>query len=172
MTEAIAKNRTSHFVHDFAGIDLPLLDVVGAIDAAATPAAISEFVVHAWDDEHRVLQAARHRPHDDRDPFVEVALGARRTRRDAVIVPLTWRTRNDPWIPPIDADLEFAAFGPQRTHVHLYGCSQLPPGAVAGTQDASLAQRLTVAVVRHVLDLLTARILSVAAHPALRTRST
>lgn len=103
-------------------------------------------------------------------PKIHVTFGEQRERYDAIILPVTWRARSGPWIPPIDADLEFAAFGPQRTHIHLYGCSELPPGTASGSQSASLAQRLTVAVVRHVLDLLTGRILAVATDRGLNGR--
>lgn len=155
------ESRSAHFVHDFAGIDLPLVDVVRAIEIVATPHLVGEFVAVAWNDEIRVLEAVqdRHHPHAG-GPLVDVAFGPQRSRRDAVILPITWRTRTEPWVPPLDADIEFASFGPQRTHVHVYGCSELPPGSVTGTEESSLAQRLTVAIVRHVLVLLIERIIA------------
>ncbi len=155
-------NGGSHFVHDFAGIDLPLEHVVRAIGLIATPRLVADFVAHAWNDEVRVLEAVQHAQRHVGDPRIDVAFGARRSRQDAMILPITWRSTADPWVPPLDADLEFAAFGPARTHVHLYGCSELPPGSITGSQAASLAQRLTVAIVRHVLNLMTGRILELA----------
>lgn len=149
---------SSHFVHDFAGIDLPLAQVVQAIEMVATPRLVADFVVDAWSDEIRVIEAVQHTPRHTRVPRVDVAFGVRRSRHDATILPIAWRSTADPWVPPLDADLEFAAFGPARTHVHLYGCSALPPGSITGSPAASLAQRLTVAIVRHVLDRLTVQI--------------
>lgn len=156
------QNRVAHFVHDFAGIDLPLSSVVCAIDIIATPSLIQEFVATAWMHEIRALDATEHQTLARTPPLVDVVFGEQRARSDAVILPVAWHGVSTPWIPPLDADVEFAAFGPQRTHVHLYGSSELPPDAPPASVSASLAQRLTVAVVRHVLTLLSQRIVSLA----------
>ena len=156
------ENGVAHFVHDFAGIDLPLPTVVRAIDLAATPTLVQRFVTSAWSQEVRVLEAAERRTPHEETPRVDVVFGNQRCRSDAVILPVAWRTRSGPWVPPVDADLEFAAFGPDRTHVHLYGRSELPPDAAPASGKASMAQRLTVAVVRHVLTSLTDRVLDLA----------
>lgn len=159
-------NGSAHFVHDFARVDLPLASVVSAIEFVATPAQLATFVVSAWSAEVRVLEAVQRQVPHGVNPTIDVVCGPQRTRSDAVILPLAWRTATGPWIPPLQADLEFAAFGPERTHVHVYGCSELPPGSRPASGPASMTQRLTVAMVRHVLTLLTRRVVELADDPA------
>lgn len=94
------------------------------------------------------------------NPDLGVEVGDRRHRDDAEIIMIRWRCRSDHPVPPLEADLEFAAFGPERTHLHLYGHSRLPRGAAPRSARSSMAQRFTVATVRHFLQLLDDRILA------------
>lgn len=82
---------------------------------------------------------------------VLVELGTPRFRADAVIVPIRWRAASPGWLPQVDAELEIAGFGHERTHVHLVGRYDLPMGTSSSSTDASLVHRLAVALVRQVL---------------------
>lgn len=87
---------------------------------------------------------------------VDVHLGVPRFRSDAVVLPLRWSPRPPGWLPDLDADLEITSFGDRRTHVHLLGRYELPVGISRLSSDASVVQRMTVALVRQVLAGLSA----------------
>lgn len=141
------------FVHDFLGIDLPFRTILDVIGSTATTTAIERMVCAAWQAEVQALDESQSRLVLHAAPDLRVAMGSPRRRHDAIVLPVSWRCYSIEWVPPVDADLELAAFGPERTHLHLYGRSELPPGQVPASEEASLSHRLAVAVVRHVLTL-------------------
>ncbi|MGF1599389.1 MAG: hypothetical protein ACFCVK_21160 [Acidimicrobiales bacterium] len=144
---------TSLFIHDFVRVDLPYDAVVGAFTHFVGPEIIGQLVTEAWRSE--LAEAGRAlTPEEAPVPpasSVEVRFGAHRARRGALIIPITWHADADQWLPALQADLEVAAFGPDRTHLHVLGLSFLPPGSQPYTDRASLDHRLAVALVRHVL---------------------
>ncbi len=148
------------FVHDFVAVDVGVDAAVQSFGGRATPTLMREFVLEAWRAEIAALDTALASPGAHAEPDLEVELGPARWRRDAVVIPLRWWTREGEWIPPLEADLELASFGPERTHVHVAGQSRLPGGEVPRSQASSLHQRFTVAMVRHVLRLLSERVLA------------
>ncbi len=140
------------FIHDFVPVELPFDAVVGAFTYFVSPELISMLVTRAWASElleaGNVLESG---PPNDEEPIVVAQLGAVRVRRGAVVVPFSWRAEFDGWVPSLQADLEIAGFGPERTHLHVMGLSQLAPGSQPCTERASLDHRLAVALVRSVL---------------------
>ena len=143
------------YVHDFIRVDLPFDAVVGAFTHFVTSDLMCQLVANAWDTEASELaDVLPEESTPKQSPAVVVTLGDRRARRDALIFPLSWTTFSDEWVPPLDADLEIASFGPGRTHLHVLGQSQLRPRTPLYTDRASLEHRLAVAVVRHFLRLL------------------
>lgn len=138
------------FIHDFAPVLLDWLSAVGGFVALLNPAALTELVVEAWNAEAEAaaghgLPLARCRPDQ-----LAVQVGEVRHRVDAAIIPIAW-SGVGVWVSPLEADVEVARFGTDRLHVHILGRSHLPLSAPPHTAAASLHQRLTVAVVRHVL---------------------
>lgn len=139
-------------VHDFVRIDLPFDAVVGAFANFVTTDLLRGLIVEAWNEESaEVGNALARTPESETTDHVAVRLGEQRGRQDAVILPITWTASVGRWVPPLHADLEIAQFGPNRTHLHVLGLSQLRPDTVPLSDRASLEHRLAVAVVRHVL---------------------
>jgi hypothetical protein len=67
---------------------------------------------------------------------VRVELGEPRVMGDAVVVPMRWEATGAPGLfPTLDADLEFAALGPDRTRISLSGRYEVPFGGVGRTVD-------------------------------------
>ena len=148
------------FVNDFVAVDVSVDAAIQSFGGLATPALVREFVLEAWRAEVAALDSALAMFSAHNEPTVEVELGPARWRRDAVVIPLRWWTRSGDWLPPLEADLELASFGPERTHVHVLGRSRLPLGESPHSQASSLHHRFTVAMVRHVLCLLSERVLA------------
>lgn len=145
------------FVHDFIAMDLPVEVVVAAIEAESTAVILQDIVADAWNAELAALDASRGHAIRHVEIRATVTVGTPRRRPDAVIVPIRWRSTSTEWMPSLDADLEVAAFGPSRTHLHLYGQSALGDDPDESGQT-TLRHRLPVALVRHVLVLLTEHI--------------
>ncbi|MEM7337282.1 MAG: hypothetical protein AAF467_01475 [Actinomycetota bacterium] len=145
-------------IHDFVRVDLPFDAVVAAFAHSVGPDLLSALVDRAWTEEVAEItrrDALRIEPLSH-DHAIDAWIGPYRSRLDTVIVPISWRSSRDTWMPPLDADLEIVGFGTDRTHLHVLGRSSLPPCAVPFTERASLNHRLAVALVRHVLcDLAT-----------------
>jgi hypothetical protein len=143
------------FVHDFVAIDLPLDTVIAQFGRRCTADVVAAIVLDAW---HHEAEAAQHTTsaHPIRTvvPTVDVELGPPRIRSDSVVVPVRWRTAGDDWIPGVEADLELAPFGPQRSHLHLLGRYELPVDVERWSAEASVLNRLAVALVRRTLDRL------------------
>lgn len=141
------------FVHDFVAVDLPLETLVNAFRLTCTDDVLAAIVLDAWHREAGAMQnATATQPIRTPVPTVHAEIGAPRLWSDSVIVPILWRASGDDWIPSVDADLELAPFGPHRSHLHLLGRYELPPGITRWSPEASLLNRLSVAVVRRTLD--------------------
>lgn len=156
------------FVNDFVAVDVSVDTAVQSFGGLATPDLVRGLVLEAWRAEVAALDSALAKFRSHTDPKVDVELGPARWRRDAVVIPLRWWTRSGDWVPPLEADLELASFGPDRTHVHVLGRSRLPIGESPQSEASSLHHRFTVAMVRHVLCLLTERVIGPDRHQNLR----
>ncbi len=139
------------FVHDFVPLDESWSQAAGDFLVALSSPLLTGLVIESWNAEVGVAAGAGLAVGPCRPGDVTVTIGEGHRRRDAVIVPISWQTEGTGWVAPLEADLELAAFGPRRCHLHLLGRSSLPSSVPPLTTAASLYQRLTVAVVRHVL---------------------
>ncbi|MEM7273201.1 MAG: hypothetical protein AAF547_09000 [Actinomycetota bacterium] len=142
------------FVHDFVPLPLDPITAAGRFRDVLTPEIVILLVAEAWNAEASTAGAAglsARACHPDR---LRAEIGQPRRRPGAIVLPLTWWSAEGTWVAPLDADIELAAFGPNRAHLHLLGRSTLAPGIDARTEAASLYHRLAVAVVRHVLNRL------------------
>jgi hypothetical protein len=140
------------FVHDFVAVGRPMDEVLERVGSELQPERLAVLICRAWHEDADlvrktgVLASLPAEPGD-----VDVHVGVPRFRSDAVVLPLRWSPRPPGWLPNLDADLEIASFGDRRTHVHLLGRYELPTGITRMSSDASLVQRMTVALVRQVL---------------------
>lgn len=116
------------------------------------PERIADLICAAWREDAEMVRNAGVLAALPAEPGgVDVHIGVPRFRADAVVLPLRWAPRPPGWLPLLDADLEIASFGDRRTHVHLLGRYELPLGVSRLSSDASVVQRMTVALVRQVL---------------------
>ena len=134
-------------IHDFVRVDLPVDAVLGAFEHFVSSQMVERLVLQAW-----TVEVSETSGDGDRSPPgpVAVTLGARRGRRDAVMVPIRW-VASSGWLPPLDAELEIVGYGSSSTHLHVLGQSQLQPSTSPRTAKASLEHRQAVALVRRVL---------------------
>ncbi len=153
---AVATDQTGGralFVHDFVPVDLPYGTVVGAFATHVSPDLVANLAIEAW----RVQAGAVGETlgvidlETTASTSVAVTLGPHRTRRAALVVPISWQRTSVPWMPPLEADIEVVAYGTDRTHLHLLGRSELSPWTWPSTDQASLEHRLAVAMIRHLL---------------------
>lgn len=153
---AVSGQTEGFFIHDFVRVDLPFDAAVSAFVHFVNHDVLAKLVTDAWLTEATELgRALGQLPADGEElPVVDTHIGEPRSRRDAVVLPIRWAVRVGTWIAPLDADLELVAFGPNRTHLHVLGRSQLPPGVPPCTDRASVEHRLSVAIVRHMLHSL------------------
>ncbi len=154
---AISGHAQRFFVHDFVAVDLPFDAVVSAFVNYLRPEGIAPLILEAWRAESGELGRVLQEPlFAGEEPMMHVQVGRVRNRGDAVVVAIAWSPAPGSWIAPLEADLELVAFGPSRTHLHLLGRSELPPGVDLCTARASIEHRLAIAVVRHMLSSLAA----------------
>lgn len=140
------------FLHDFTYVEAPLATVRGRLlglrngrlSTLARSAAMSG-------EEIRVrlgpVPALRLLTKE-----VTVELGAAYQREDVTVVPMTWRATGVQNVFPIlQADLEVASLGEERTQLTLLGRYDPPLGAVGRRADQLLLHRLALASVRNFL---------------------
>jgi hypothetical protein len=144
-TDADRGEQRAHtvFVHDFSPIDSPFQLATTALVSKVSTELVARRVVAAY---HRETPASTL---DIADVIVQ--FGPTRSRVDAIIVPLSLDFPSGGGL-SLEADLELAAYQADRCHLHLLGRVALTPEVEPGSQAASLAGRLAVAVVRHVLN--------------------
>lgn len=154
------KPPSSLFVHDFVRLDVAFGTVVGAFANFVSAEIIAALVREAWMAESAVLRQKMTLDVDEGNLNLKVTIGTPRARREALVLPISWSCDSAPWVPPLDADLEAVAFGPASTHLHILGTSSVSPHTRPCTDQASLEQRIAVAMVRHVLFALAEKILT------------
>jgi hypothetical protein len=150
----------SVFVHDFVRLNLPFDTVVGAFANFVSAEILAGLLQEAWLAESAVIRQKLTLDIDESGLDLKVAVGTPRARQEALVVPISWSCESPTWIPPLEADLEAVAFGPANTHLHILGTSDVSRNTRPCTDQASLEQRLAVAVVRHVLFSLAQKISS------------
>lgn len=140
------------FIQDFQLIDRPYDDVVTRLRAHATDVLTDAVGTAQQEGEHL---RARVGPSSWPSPLaktVEIRPGPLRSHVDGVIQPFTWDSpRATSLFPRLDADLEVAPFGTERTQVTLRARYE-PPGGLAGRGvDQLVFHRIAEATLRSFL---------------------
>ena len=140
------------FVHDFTYVDLPVTIVrermleamVDWLEEAATEGfAHGERVLADIGPSRAVAPVSKH---------VCVSFAPPYERGDVLVFPIQWRaTGARPLFPVMDADLEIAPMGGDRTEISLMGRYSPPLGDVGRSLDRMLLHRLGEATVRSLL---------------------
>jgi len=140
------------FVQDFQMIERPFDDVAERLRADPNRL-LTEAVGVAQDDGEHLR--ARVGPASWPAPLartVEVRPGPLRTYGDGVILAFEWDSpRAASLFPHLDADLDFAPFGPERTQATLRVRYQPPGGVIGRRADQLLLHRIAEATIRSFL---------------------
>ena len=84
---------------------------------------------------------------------VEIALGEPYRLESRTLLPMTWRAAGpERLFPQLDADLEIAALGPQRTQLAISARYRPPLGALGRVLDRALLHRVAEATIKDFLD--------------------
>lgn len=95
---------------------------------------------------------------------VEIELGRPLHYATKTVVPLTWRaTGPESLFPSLDADLEVAALGPDRSQLAVSARYRPPMGAVGRIVDRALLHRVAEATLKDFVDRVAERLLTPAA---------
>lgn len=140
------------FVHDFVHVARPFPSVVDAFVCRVQPA-LGQLVHAAWADD---APGWLHLGVSERELIplnpVPVTIGEPRTRRDAVVFPISWPWSSARWFPELDADLEIARLDLHRTDLQLMGRHRFPPSVERWSAEESSANRVTVSAIRRLLE--------------------
>jgi hypothetical protein len=142
------------FVHDFVHVDRPLEDVLGHFGARVDPW-LPSLLASAYEADRAVWSEAGVAADDLRaQPSVAITLGRPRVRPDGIVLPISWPAGPARMVAGVDADLEIASCGPNRTDIHLLGRYAFGSDIDRWSQEGSIANRVTVTAVRRFLELL------------------
>jgi hypothetical protein len=84
---------------------------------------------------------------------VQIELGKPIRFPSKTVLPMTWRAAGkDSLFPALDADLEVASLGPDRTQLSISARYEPPMGAVGRVLDRTLLHRVAEATVKDFLD--------------------
>jgi hypothetical protein len=98
---------------------------------------------------------------------VEIELGESMRFPSKTILPMTWRPEGgEPFFPSLDADIEVAALGPNRTQLAVSARYRPPFGAVGRVIDRALLHRVAEATLKDFLDRAAEAILEIVPAPA------
>lgn len=157
------------FVHDFAYVDAPYDVVTAALTRAQSLDAQAYAAVEEADRFLAVVGPLGSAP--GLSKAVVVTLGQPHQRGDALVVPLVWTaTGARALFPSLEADLEIAGAGPNRTQLSLMGAYAPPGGELGKLVDRFVLHRVAEATVRSFLGGL-ARSFAPATHVPGRARA-
>jgi len=87
------------------------------------------------------------------DKQVQIELGAPIRTPSKTVLPMTWRaTRPEGLFPHLDADIEVASLGADRTQLSISARYRAPMGALGRMLDRALLHRVAEATVKDFLD--------------------
>jgi hypothetical protein len=142
-------------LHDYAYVDLPI-DAVRRRLTSDPSSWLTSLAISAGADEEALR--LRVGPAGDAPLLsrtVRVTCGAPIQRGEVLILPLTWNSeRMSSAFPVLEADLEVAPLGDDRTQVTLMGRYEPPLGAFGRGLDRLLFHRIAQATVRSFLGRL------------------
>lgn len=140
------------FVRYYLDLELPFVDVETAF--LCDPAAWLPGVAAAADEQGDRLLAevgfgAQHRI----EKRIEIQVGEPAHLRGTTLLPMTWRaTGADSIFPSLEADLELAPMGPDRTQVSISARYRPPLGGLGRVLDRALLHRVAEATIKDFLD--------------------
>ncbi len=142
------------FVRSFADVPVPFAEAERRL--LATPAGwIPGLARAAEDGGERLLVEVGFPIEGDRrvQKEVEVEIGSPHRTDSATRLPLTWKaTGPRSLFPSLEADLEVAALGPERTQVSVSATYRPPLGAVGRRLDRTLLHRVAEATIKDFVD--------------------
>jgi hypothetical protein len=87
------------------------------------------------------------------DKEVEIRLGTPYRITSKTLLPMTWRaTGAERLFPQLDADIEVAALGPNRTQLSISARYRPPMGALGRALDRTMLHRVAEATIKDFLD--------------------
>jgi hypothetical protein len=95
---------------------------------------------------------------------VEIDLGRPLRYATKTVIPMTWRATGPGLLfPTLEADVEVAALGPDRSQLAVSARYQPPLGAVGRVVDRALLHRVAEAILKDFVDRIAERLLTPAA---------
>jgi hypothetical protein len=153
------------FIRYYLDLEIPFEDVEPALTSAPDEWVPGLFR-DAGDRADRLLTEVGFDVADGRlDKQVEIGFDAPFRLPNKTLLPMWWRaTSAEQLFPSLDADIEVAALGPNRTQLSMSAGYHPPMGAVGTVLDRTLLHRVAEATVKDFLDRvgegLSARILT------------
>jgi hypothetical protein len=142
------------FVRYFLDLPLPFGEVEARL--LESPGSWVPGLAREAEDRGERLLAEVGFPVDDEHRFgkeVQIELGAPYRIPSKTLLPLTWRaTGAQGLFPLLDADLEVASLGPNRTQLSISARYKPPLGAVGRALDRTLLHRVAEATVKDFVD--------------------
>lgn len=90
---------------------------------------------------------------------IEIEVGEPAHLRGTTLLPMTWKaTRADAIFPSLEADLELAPIGPDRTQVSISARYRPPLGGLGRALDRALLHRVAEATIKDFLERVGARL--------------
>lgn len=143
-------------------LDLPLAAAEVETALLADPASwLPGLVRQAEDRGRRLLIEVGFEVDDDRrvDRQVQIEVGHSYTIPAKTMLPIAWRaTGGERAFPQLDADIEIAALGANRTQLSISARYRPPLGALGRALDKALLHRVAEATVKDFLDRVGERI--------------
>lgn len=141
------------FIRYYLDLEIPFEDVEPALISAPSEW-VPGLVRDAGDRAERLLTEVGFDVADRRiDKQVEIEFDPPFRLPNKTLLPMTWRaTAPDQLFPALEADIEVAALGPNRTQLSMSARYHPPLGVVGRVLDKTLLHRVAEATVKDFLD--------------------
>jgi hypothetical protein len=140
------------FVRYYLDLALPF----GTVETAflRDPAAWLPGVAEAADAQsHRLLAEVGFGDEHRIEKRIEIRVGEPAHLRGTTLLPMTWKAAGaDSIFPALEADLELAPMGPDRTQVSISARYHPPLGSLGRALDRALLHRVAEATIKDFLD--------------------
>ncbi len=143
------------FVHDFTFTDAPAFEVRQRLIAEPTKWLASAVNAANQVEDKLIVSLGAGIKSVSLKKRVEIEVSTPRTRGDVLVIPVSWSaTGVKELFPKMQADLEIAPFGPDKTQLVFLGTYDAPLGPIGRKVDAALLHRIAEASVRTFLELI------------------
>jgi hypothetical protein len=141
------------FIRYYLDLEIPFEDVERAL-VSAPGEWVPGLVRDAGDRADRLLTEVGFEVADERiDKQVEIGFSAPFRLPQKTLLPIWWRaTAPEQLFPALEADIEVAALGPNRTQLAMSARYRPPMGTVGRILDRTLLHRVAEATVKDFLD--------------------